>query len=265
MPRVLLWVLIILISLIALDKINHLRPRTAPSDPVATGTLQHPGPASGGSTTPNDSTASGPQAGSAPVGPSSLDHLARLAIRRRLREEGADTYIDSLLLVTDSLIRRWPDPQPITLKYALIEGGVDIYSGRMADFVREAFGIWEGSGIRVRFQQQADTAGAQITVRWIDHFSFERTGQTDLTWDQFGVIRSARIQLAVRDRDGRIVPDQGLRTVVLHEVGHALGLPHSANPADVMFSSTRASAPTPRDLRTAQLLYQLPPGDVRDR
>jgi len=265
MPRVLLWVLIILIALIALDKINHLRPRTALPESVATGTSRQPGLPPVPPTTRTDSSASGPQAGTAEVGPSSLDRLARLAIRRRLREEGVDTYIDSLLLVTDSLVRRWPDPQPITLKYALIEGGVDIYSGRMADFVREAFGAWEGSGIGVRFQQQPDTAGAQITVRWIDHFSFERTGQTDLTWDQYGVIRSARIQLAVRDHDGRVVPDQGLRTVVLHEVGHALGLPHSANPTDVMFPSTRASSPTARDLRTAQLLYQLPPGDVKDR
>ena len=264
MPRVLLWVLIILVALIALDKINHLRPRSAPPEPVATG-IGHPDPPPGASTARPDSSATGPQAGTTPPSPSSLDRLARLAIRRRLREEATDTYIDSLLLVTDSLVRRWPDPQPITLKYALIEGGVDIYSGRMADFVREAFGTWEGSGVGVRFQQQADTAGAQITVRWIDHFNFQRTGQTDLTWDQYGVIRSARIQLAVRDNDGRIVPDQGLRTVVLHEVGHAIGLPHSANPADVMFPSTRASSPTARDLRTAQLLYQLPPGDVKDR
>jgi len=265
MPRILLWVLIILIALIVADKLNHLRPRGASPEPVATGTRHVPPSPGMTATAPPDPSAASPQAGATPAGPSSLDRLARLGIRRRLREEGADTYIDSLLLVTDSVIRRWPDPQPITLRFALIEGGPDSYGGRMADFAREAFGIWEGSGIGVRFQQQPDTAGAQITVRWIDHFSFERTGQTDLTWDQQGVIRSARIQLAVRDNEGRTVPDQGLRTVVLHEVGHAIGLPHSATPGDVMFPSTRAPAPTARDLRTAQLLYQLPPGDVRDR
>jgi len=47
-------------------------------------------------------------------------------------------------------------------------------------------------------------------------------------------------------------------------VGHALGLPHSADSNDVMFPATRSGAISKRDRRTALLLYHLPPGSVRD-
>jgi predicted Zn-dependent protease len=135
----------------------------------------------------------------------------------------------------------------------------------MAGFAREALERWQEANPAVRFALQADTTGAQITIRWIDRFGIDRTGQTDLTWNQRGVIQHASIYLAVNDPLGRPVPDQGLRTVALHEVGHAIGLPHSGEPDDLMFPATHAAQPTARDLRTAQLLYQLPPGDIRDR
>jgi predicted Zn-dependent protease len=47
-------------------------------------------------------------------------------------------------------------------------------------------------------------------------------------------------------------------------VGHALGLPHSPDSSDVMFPATQAGALSDRDRRTAQVLYQLPTGPVRD-
>jgi hypothetical protein len=193
-----------------------------------------------------------------------IDRLARLAARQQLSREASVTYLDSLILSTDSVVRRWPDRSGLPLKVAIIEGGPAGYQPRMSGFVREALGRWESAGIGVHFATVSDTAQAEILVRWIDHFDFDRAGQTDLTWDQAGRVRKAAIILALRTNTGLALPDPALLTVAVHETGHALGLPHSPDSNDVMFPATQTGLLSQRDRRTAQVLYQLPPGPVRD-
>lgn len=197
-------------------------------------------------------------------GTPTVDRLARLAARRLLDGEGRQTYLDSLMLTTDSVVRRWPDRAGTPLRVAIVEGGPPDYASRMATFVREALARWEETGAGLRFDIVSDTAGADIAVRWIDRFGFERAGQTDLTWDQFGRVRKATIMLAVHTDTGAELPDISLLSVALHEAGHAIGLPHSADSSDVMFPATRTGSLSDRDRRTALLLYRLPPGSVRD-
>ncbi|MGH7509051.1 MAG: matrixin family metalloprotease [Gemmatimonadales bacterium] len=193
-----------------------------------------------------------------------IERLARLAARQQLSREAGATYLDSLIASTDSVVRRWPDRSGVPLRVTLIEGGLPGYRPELADFVRDALGRWETLGTGVRFSPVSDSAGADIVVRWIDRFDFDRAGQTDLTWDQLGRIRKAVITLALRTHAGFPLPDAALITVALHETGHALGLPHSADSNDVMFPAAGTGTLSERDRRTAQVLYELPPGSVRD-
>jgi hypothetical protein len=184
-------------------------------------------------------------------------------IRQTIRDAGTTVYLPTMFAETDSAIRRWSDSDAQSLQVAYIVGDTPAWSPEDLEIARGAFHAWEQVGLPLHFVEVLDTAGAAIIVRWVPHFPIDRTGQTDLTWDELGRIHHATIQLALEDSGGRPISGTGLRAVALHEVGHALGLPHSGQEADLMFPTTRRPVMTDRDLATIRLLYTLPPISIK--
>ena len=136
---------------------------------------------------------------------------------------------------------------------------------RLANMVREAAARWEREGLGFYFKFSADTSEADIVIQWQSRLKSEdRAGQTDLVWDRLGHIRRAGITLALRNTAGALLPDDAILAVAVHELGPAIGMPHSDDSEDVMFPRARHTVISPRDRLTAYLLYQLPPGSVKE-
>ncbi len=186
----------------------------------------------------------------------------RAVVRQRIAE--SQTYLPAILSDGDSVLKRWPTRSRPLSVYVSRES-VTGYRPELDRSVRSAFARWERVGaIPVQFVFVSDSNLADVTVRWIEAFSQRRSGQADVVWNEAGWLVRGTLTLATHQQAGRLLPAEAVHSVALHEIGHLLGLGHSDNPADLMYPATGVHDLTPRDRRTARLLYALPPGTVRD-
>ena len=102
-------------------------------------------------------------------------------------------------------------------------------------------------------------------MTWASRLSGSQLGVTRTQWRvQSGEISISVLQLALATRSPfsieRPLDPQQVRLTAAHELGHALGLPHSDSPRDVMYPTNTARALTNRDYRTLEALYAAPNG-----
>lgn len=120
--------------------------------------------------------------------------------------------------------------------------------------------LWNGQPFPILVDERG-TRSADVEVRWVQSLGGSRIGLAQTAWSPVTGLKVRAIQLVTHSpfRDRTVDPQQ-LRLTAAHEMGHALGLPHSNEPRDVMYPTNTATSLSARDYRTLEALYDLPDG-----
>lgn len=178
------------------------------------------------------------------------------------------TYINESL--QQKKLIRWPDnAMPLSFYIAPFR----FYSAKHEDYkyrqmVIDAMKMWESvSGGLVRFIPANTLNESQINLEW-KRVERKSLGHCNFHFDNIGRLYSAEIQIGISDGiiHAKYMDENEVYHTILHEIGHSLGLGHSPNTADIMYTphqygNTRISE---TDKQTLKWFYKFPCGKSSD-
>lgn len=120
---------------------------------------------------------------------------------------------------------------------------------------------WNGQPFEIVTDRRGDR-NPHVVVRWVSRLDDNQIGVARTRWSSATGLSVVSIELVTRNPfdASRLVDPRQVRLTAAHEMGHALGLPHSDSPRDVMYPTNTATALSARDYRTMESLYALPDG-----
>ncbi len=177
----------------------------------------------------------------------------------------AEDYFDKITLFSDGRITRFTR-MPIRVYISPI-----LKESPYLPEIRYAMNEWETAlEGKIDFEETDVPTEADIRVSWAYSNLLEiqdtRLGSAELTRLEHKAAGthtpSFKVEIIlILEGDGTIdeLSEDEMRTVCLHEFGHAIGLwGHSPHPADVSYPTAIAQRPTARDINTVIRLYNTP-------
>jgi predicted Zn-dependent protease len=159
-------------------------------------------------------------------------------------------------------LRRWKDftgPVVVHIPRPEFESPGD--ATRLQQAAAMGLRAWNGQPFEITADLRGDR-NPHFSVRWTQALTGNRIGVAHTRWSAATGLQVVSIELTTRSPydPGRIVDPAQVRLTAAHEMGHALGLPHSNASRDVMYPTNTATAMTAQDYRTMESLYRLRDG-----
>lgn len=120
--------------------------------------------------------------------------------------------------------------------------------------------LWNGQPFPILVDERG-TRPAHFKVSWVGNIGGTFIGRATTQWSSATGLSVLSLELVTSYPGSGAAMDPGqLRLTAAHEMGHALGLPHSEDPRDVMYPSNTAGSLSARDYRAVEALYALEDG-----
>jgi len=120
--------------------------------------------------------------------------------------------------------------------------------------------LWNGQPFPILVDERGNR-DPHFSVRWVRSLGGGQIGLARTQWSPQTGLRVVTLELAIDNPySGRPMDPREVRLVAAHEMGHALGLPHSDEPRDVMYPTNTATTLSARDYRTLEAIYALEDG-----
>ena len=164
-------------------------------------------------------------------------------------------------------IHRWPDDTgTLTVRVPLPDFESRAKAAELQRAAVRGIQAWQGHPFGLAIQTgPGGGKAADIEIVWSQTLGGRQIGVARIQWSwragepHFEVL-NLRLTTRAPSRPSRHLTVRQISLVAAHEMGHALGLPHSDATTDVMYPTNTANRLSTRDYRTMQAFYELPNG-----